>query len=798
MIVSKAIYCYHCGDAVSIPAYEADGHAFCCLGCQSVYQILSSNNMQQYYRYNRHPGKKRSDVSARYEYLDEAALTDKLIDFRNDEVTIATFYIPSIHCSSCVWLLEHLYKINPAIAVSQSDFLKKQVNITFRHTEITLRELVELLVDIGYEPKITLQDVIKEGRKFSQKGLIAKIAVAGFCFGNSMMLSFPEYFGMGAFEAHYAQFFGWMNLGFSLPVLLYSGKDYFRSAWQSLRRRELNLDIPLALGIAVLFVRTAWEVLSASGPGFADTLCGLVFFLLVGRWIQQRTYHHLSFERDYRSYFPVAVTRLDEEGQKPIPLADIQVGDRLLIRNNEIIPADSILLKGLAAVDFSFVTGESEPVQKMLGEIIYAGGRQTGEAIELEVVKAVSQSYLTRLWNNEAFKPYERNFRTFSNSVSRYFTVVLLGIALSVLIAWFIAGDTTRAWGAFTAVLIIACPCALALSSPFTLSAALSIFDKNRFYIKNTAAIEQLATIDCLVFDKTGTISSPSALRMRFDGNLLPDELAMVVAVCKNSNHPLSREVVKWATARVSGFLPVSEYSEVAGQGLEALVADRRIRVGNATFTDVPSVGGKGSRVYVSIDDEVKGCFLVEQPWRENLGSVLSELAAGHHLHLISGDNDKERTQLRGIFPPQADLLFNKLPFEKMEYVQSLQAREHRVCMFGDGLNDAGALKQANLGIAVSDDINNFSPGCDAILDGRSFVKLPRFFRFAKDAVKVIHMSFGISLTYNVVGLSFAVTGTMSPLFAAVLMPLSTVTIIGFTTIAIHLYAAKNRLIKRQ
>ena len=798
MIVSNTTQCYHCGDAVSHTVFEADGHRFCCLGCQSVYRILSSSNMQQYYRYNRHPGKKKSEVSTRYEYLDEATLTDKLIDFRNDEITIATFYIPSIHCSSCVWLLEHLYKLNPAIVVSRSDFLKKQVNITFKHTELTLRGLVELLVDIGYEPKITLQDVIKEGQKFSQKGLIAKIAVAGFCFGNSMMLSFPEYFGMGTFEAHYAKIFGWMNLGFSLPVLLYSGRDYFRSAWQSLRHKTLNLDVPLALGIAVLFARTAWEVLSVSGPGFADTLCGLVFFLLVGRWIQQRTYHHLSFERDYRSYFPVAVTRLSEDGPKPVPLADIQVGDRLLIRNNEIVPADAILLNGQAAVDFSFVTGESEPVQKVLGEIIYAGGRQTGEAIELEVVKAVSQSYLTRLWNNEAFKPHELNFRTFSNTVSRYFTVVLLGVAFAAMVFWVFAGDTARAWGAFTAVLIIACPCALALSSPFTLSAALSIFDKNRFYIKNTAAIEQLAAIDCIVFDKTGTISSPAASRMRFEGNLLTDELALVVAACKNSNHPLSRELVKWAAPNVSGSVPVNQYREVAGRGIEAVVANRSVRVGNAAFTGVPSGGGTGSRVYVSIDDEVKGCFLAEQPWRENLHVVLGELAAGCHLHLISGDNDKEKALLRGIFPPQADLLFNQLPVEKMEYIQSLQAQSHRVCMLGDGLNDAGALKQANLGIAVSDDINNFSPGCDAILDGRSFVKLPRFLRFAKDAVKIIHLSFGISLTYNLVGLSFAVNGTMSPLFAAVLMPLSTVTIIGFTTVATHLYATKNQLIKRQ
>ncbi|MGV3762392.1 heavy metal translocating P-type ATPase metal-binding domain-containing protein, partial [Parapedobacter sp.] len=294
--------CFHCGDAVLHTAYEADGHPFCCLGCQSVYRILSGNNMQQYYRYNTHPGKKKAVQVERYDYLDEAEIADKLVDFKNENITVVTFYVPAIHCSSCIWLLEHLYKLNPAMVKSQSDFMKKQVNITFKHPELSIRALVTLLDNIGYAPKITLQDVVKAGNKFSQNGLVAKIAVAGFCFGNSMMLSFPEYFGMAAFEAKYSTFFGWMNLAFALPVLLYSGRDYFTSAWHSLRRWQLNLDVPLALGIAVLFLRTAWEVSSGNGPGFADTLCGLVFFLLVGRWVQQRTYHHISFERDYRSY----------------------------------------------------------------------------------------------------------------------------------------------------------------------------------------------------------------------------------------------------------------------------------------------------------------------------------------------------------------------------------------------------------------------------------------------------------------------------------------------------------------
>lgn len=787
----KATSCYHCGDQVRSSLYVADGHEFCCLGCQSVYQILNDNGMDHYYRYNTHPGKSQKGKSEDFAYLDESAIADKLVDFKNDEITRFTFYIPAIHCSSCVWLLEHLYKLNPAVVTSRTDFMKKQVDITFKHEELSLRQLVELLVNIGYEPKITLQDVVREGKKLDQRSLVAKIAVAGFCFGNSMMLSFPEYLGIGAFEVKYSAFFGWMNLAFGLPIILYSGTDYFRSAWQSLKQKQLNLDVPLALGIAILFLRTAWEVIMGVGPGFADTLCGLVFFLLVGKWVQQKTYYHISFERDYRSYFPVAVTQLSEEGERAVPIGDLAVGDRILIRNNEIIPADSILLKGHAAVDFSFVTGESQPVKKVLGEIIYAGGRQTLEAVELEVVKPVSQSYLTRLWNNDNFKVHDKRFRTFSNTVSRYFTVVLLSIALGAAAFWLTQGSSEKAWAAFTAVLIIACPCALALTSPFTLSAALSVFDRNKFYVKNTASVEQMAAIDVLVFDKTGTISSPDASLMTFTGSLEVDEQRMVSASCRNSNHPLSREIVKWLD--IADQKQVDFYEEIAGKGIRTRIGDADLLIGSAVYTGALQHEEKlaGSRVYVAINGQQKGYFSLEQPWRDGLSDMISTFNPDYEMHLISGDNDKGKDALRMIFPAQSRLLFNRMPQEKLEFIQELQAKGKEVCMLGDGLNDAGALKQADLGIAVSDDINNFSPGCDAILDGRSFDQLPRFFRFAKSAMKVIHRSFGISLTYNVIGLSFAVQGTMSPLFAAILMPLSTVTIIGFTSIATHYYAGK-------
>lgn len=786
--------CYHCGDDCLTTEFVSDGKQFCCHGCESVYNILAGSGMCSYYSYNSHPGATRARVDKRFDYLSEPSILSELLDYTDDRISIITLYIPHIHCSSCLWLLEQLNNFSPAIHYSRVDFLKKQLIVRFDNRQYTLQQLVELLYDIGYEPLISLQDIIKKQNTADKGNLVQRIAVAGFCFGNVMLLSFPEYFGLSVYEQTFKHFFGYINILFSLPVVFYSGRGYFVSAWNNLKARVLNIDFPLALGIAVLFARTVIENLAHTGAGFADTLCGLVFFLLVGKFVQQKTYHHISFERDYRSFFPVAVQVLNDGVEKPLPLAKLVMGHRIVIRHNEIIPADAILLKGNALIDFSFVTGESVPVNRILGEIIYAGGRQTGEAIELEVVKPVSQSYLTQLWNNEAFtRKQDNRMKTFNETVSKYFTVVLIAIAVASLLAWLPFNYRTGI-DAFTAVLIVACPCALALSTPFTMSAALGIFDRNRFYLKNTAVVEQLARVDTLVMDKTGTITNGTSKRIILGGDLTGEQQQIIYTACRNSIHPLSRMITQYLGEMRA--LDITEYTEIPGKGINATIAGHKVQVGSGNlifgyFFETKQM----TRVHLMIDGDYLGYFGFDQEYREGMENI-GLLAPDYDLYLLSGDQDHERNELIRFFHNDAKMFFGKSPQQKLDIIKNLQQNDHKVVMMlGDGLNDSGALKQSDLGIAVTDNVNNFSPGSDAILNGQSFNKLPAFLRFSKDTVKIIHLSFLISLTYNLVGLSYAVTGRLSPLVAAILMPLSTVTIISFTTLATHFAAKKRKLI---
>ncbi len=797
-IVKQKVSCFHCGDQC-VTQTNHDDHTFCCVGCKNVYELLSSNNLCSYYDIENTPGvtQRNPVLASAFAYLDDEKVAQQLLQYCDDKIAKVTFFIPTMHCSSCIWLLENLYKINPHVSLAKVNFLKKELHISFNPKETGLRQIVTLLSSLGYEPAISLNDLEKNVKKDENRKLSYQIGVAGFCFGNIMLISFPEYFGLDTFtKGSFSKLFGYINLVLSLPVFFFSAQDYFKAAWGGIKKKFISIDVPLALGILVMFTRSTYEVISGHGIGWFDTHAGLVFFLLIGKWFQQKTFDTLSFERDYKSYFPVAVTVIKDKQEITVPVTALAIGDRIKIRNNELIPADSILLNGDAQVDFSFVTGESDPVKKVVGEIIYAGGRQKGATIELEVSKKVSQSYLTQLWNNETFaKNATSSIQSFQQVVSKYFTIALLIVAFGSAAFWLMV-NPSLSLNAFTAVLIIACPCALALSSPFALGTAMRVLGRNKFYIKSPAVVEQMAHMDTMVFDKTGTLTQPSASSIVYYGQpLTVNQLQIIAAVVSQSIHPLSQKIKTYLGTQNTP--AVTAYTETAGKGIEAEVNGVKVLVGSRSFVGADvhnNANNLATRVYIKINQKLIGYFEMEQGYRKGLNEVLSQLNPNFKQYLLSGDNDKERNNLKVYFKHDENMLFNQTPADKLNFIQNLQQQHKKVVMIGDGLNDAGALKAAHVGISVTENTAHFSPASDVIMDAEVFSNFPKYFGFAKNTLKVIHISFIISLIYNIVGLSFAVQGTLSPLFAAVLMPISSVTVIAFTTLTTTFFAKKGGL----
>lgn len=793
--------CYHCGEDCSDTPILHDEKIFCCNGCKTVYDIFSSNDLSYYYDLQAAAGSTPKAIEGKYDFLDDAAIIERLTEFNDGNHQIINLYIPHIHCSSCIWVLENLNKLVTGVSSSQVDFPKKIIRINFNSEKTSLKELVILLAHIGYEPYISLDDFDNK-KKSVDRSLIYKLGIAGFAFGNVMFLSFPDYFDLSSSKETGGEFwlnqyegvFRWLMFTFSLPVVFYAGIGYFTSAYKGLRSKILNIDVPIALGIVVLFVRSTLEIIFDWGPGFFDSLTGLIFFLLLGKFFQQKTYSFLSFERDYKSYFPIAVTRiLENRKEETTQVHNVKRGDRLLIRNEELIPVDGILIHGNANIDYSFVTGESELVHKNSGDKIFAGGKQLHGAIEMEALKSVSQSYLTQLWSNSVFQDDKSSkFQTLTDSIGKRFTIFVLTVAFSSAIFWAFY-DPSKVMNVFTAVLIIACPCAIALASPFTLGNMLRIFGKKKFYLKDTQTIEQLAQIDTAIFDKTGTITTAKKSTAVYQGlELTKEEEALLKNTLRASNHPLSRSLYDLLSEH--DIVTLDEYEEHLGKGIEGTLKTQQIKVGSANFVGKTTPEDvKNTAVHISANDMYKGCFVFRNEYRAGVSETFKAMSETLQLAILSGDNEGEKERLEALLPKLTPLYFNQKPPDKLQFIKGLQDQNKKVLMVGDGLNDAGALAQSNVGIAISENVTIFSPACDGILDATKFKELYTYILASKKAIKIIKWSFFLSLMYNAIGLYFAVTGQLEPVIAAILMPLSSISIVAFTTIATNLLGKKLR-----
>ena len=763
--------CFHCGEDCLDDTIHISDKLFCCEGCKMVYEILNAHELTQYYAIDEKPGiSRRGKRAEQFAWLDDPEIADKLVDYKDDKISRITLRLPQIHCASCIWLLEHLYRLQPGIVQSTVNFLKKQAYISFEHDAVSLRQVSELLAAIGYTPDLNLDALENEGRvKAVDRTLYYQLGIAGFAFGNIMLLSFPEYLGLG--DEAFKVWFGYLNILLALPVVFYSARPYLQSAWAGLREKQLNIDVPITLGIIALFGRSVFEILSQQGAGYLDSLAGLVFFLLIGKWFQQKTYHQLSFERDYKSYFPIAATVINDGGETTVAVNKLQVGETILVRNQELIPADGILIRGDANIDYSFVTGESLPVSKASGEKLYAGGRQMGDSIQITTIKKVSQSYLTQLWNDSAFDKQEAKASAsdLADAIGKRFTWVILAIATATLIYW-LPKDTGYAINAFTSVLIIACPCAVALSVPFTFGNVIRYMARMGLYLKNTLVIEKMAKINTIVFDKTGTLTYAVDNQISFDGVPLDEaELVNVRSLARQSGHPVSRQIAAMAGAE-GEFNEVSLLKEIAGQGVSGIVGETEIALEKHPHGTA-----------LTIDGTQRGIFRMANKYRSGFEELISQWKGNYDLYVLSGDRPHEQKVLEQYFD-STNLFFDQSPREKLEFIDRLKSNnaEHQVMMLGDGLNDAGALQRSDVGIVIAEDTNNFTPACDAILDAAEFDRLTSFIRLARKSINVVYMSYALAFVYNVIGLSYAVQGTLSPVIAAILMPLSSITIVLF------------------
>ncbi len=367
-----------------------------------------------------------------------------------------------------------------------------------------------------------------------------------------------------------------------------------------------------------------------------------------------------------------------------------------------------------------------------------------------------------------------------------WFSSVVLVLGIGAFIFWMFF-DSVKAWNSITTILIVACPCALLLSANFTYGNLLGLLSNSLFYLKNSTVLDNLNQVDTIVFDKTGTLTENKEAEINFIGdNLLDENKILIASLTAHSTHPLSSKI--YDSLKNEKIIEIENFSEIAGKGISGNYLGLEIKMGSASFVNLDSKtqqkDPKASQVYVKIGSDILGYFEIKYKYRKNLDEILSELVKTKKLWILSGDKDNERETLEQICPKGTQMLFEQKPDDKLKFIKKLQSEGKNVMMIGDGLNDAGALKQSNVGIAITEDVNNFSPACDGILNAKAFYNLSNFFKIGRLGRNIIQLCFVISLIYNFIGLYFALQGTLSPVIAAILMPSSTFSIIIVSTIA--------------
>ena len=769
--------CYHCGDKVVGKPIVYDDKNFCCNGCKTVYSIFTENDLGNFYELNQGSGiKPGGSANQKYLPLDVPEIREEFVEFKNDSIYIVTLFLPAIHCSSCIYLLENLQKLEPRIKKSEANFTARTVQLSIAN-ELELSDVATLLDSIGYKPELRPKSKLSSGTKYDKK-LLLQLGLAAFAFGSVMLWTFPEYLGLDESFEPFRNFSSYLTLLVSIPVLFYSAWGYIRSAYTGIKTSQLNLDIPIAIGILVLFIKSASSILLQQGPGYMDSFTGFVFFLLIGKWFQSKTYRNMAFDNDPKAYFPLGVHRINDK-EEIVLIDKLQEGDTIRLFNEEIIPCDVILESEKATINTSFITGEADLVSVKKGERIYAGSKLIGSSVQAEVFKTTDRSKFAGIWNASTKEKSSTSIAlNRENKLSKYFLIIVFTIALGGAIAWAFI-DSSQIVEIVTAILVVACPCALALSFPFVFGNAMRKFGKSGLYFKNVHEIEKLNSITHIVFDKTGTLTKDKTTGVRFTQTLTQEQIAATYELTNQSTHPYSKSIATWLKSQVKEGIAIFDYQEIPGKGIQAITEKGiSLFLGSASFVGAEESEVSGS--FLRWGDEIVGQFVFETQLRESIIPSLKALQNSHKIALLSGDKPADAV----LFEELADfeMHFELTPGEKRAYIEKLEQNGAKVAFIGDGLNDSEALNSATLGISVADDVFRFTPSCDAIISGDKVNLLPAFFRFGKHANKALIACMIFSLLYNSVGMTFALMGYVTPLFAAILMPLSSISVVFLST----------------
>ncbi|MEW6776622.1 MAG: heavy metal translocating P-type ATPase metal-binding domain-containing protein [Bdellovibrionota bacterium] len=803
---AQAKGCVHCGE--SLPAEPIQGAAetelFCCRGCSIAFEILKGAGLASGYydlrRRLREKGRPVGEASGNFAHFDDKAFEEHHTKSLSGEKRAAEFYLEGVHCAACVWVVERLSQQADGILSARLDLGRSHLQVIYDAASKPLARLAGLLSSIGYRPHPLGSTGQQEAERKERHALLIRLGVAGACAGNIMLFAAALYSAEGErLSAAMEGLFTWGSFLLSLPVIFYSARPFFRSAWGGLKAGTLHMDVPVSLGLSIGFLSSTINTIRGEGAIWFDTLAGLVFLLLVGRLLLDTGRRKAAeASRSLFSYLPTSALRIESPGTAPrqIALESVLAGDLLFVPTGDPIPVDGVVVEGHSHVSEALLTGESAPVPRGLGEAVFAGTSVTGGSLTIRAEQTGEKTRLSRLSKLvEESAARRAPIVAQADRIAAWFVGAVLLIASATFAGWyFFAGDPETALRASTAVLVVSCLCALGLATPFSLAAAIGKASRLGILIKGPEALERLAKVQKLYLDKTGTLTEgrPQVVeRLSLSSEEETQEaLALAAAAERHSTHPLARAISEFIPPQT---LRVEEFHQEPGRGIRARVRDKTVLAGNAAWlasqnVDLPLVRIDdvrafeeklaASTVLIAVEGHLRAALFVADRLRQDAADALKEIRdAGIEVAILSGDAEgpvKAAARELGI----GEFHSGFSPEQKAAFLSSQE--KTRLCgMAGDGVNDAAALAAAGVGIAVHGGSEAAFQAADVATAKSGVLPLAQAIFIARKGLGRARTAIALSLTYNTVVTSLAAMGFVTPLWAAILMPISSLSVIA-------------------
>lgn len=786
--------CTHCGEKIVVPTLLKTDNSefiFCCHGCKTVYEILHDKGLEQYYQLRKNASDESSTpviiTNDKFLYLDNSEFLDKYSKKVADTV-IVKFYLEGIHCVACLWLLEKLPEFVPGVIISELNMSKSICTVTATK-DTKFSSVAKQFEILGYKPHPVMESSeIEALAKKEDRSMMIKIGVAFACAGNIMLLASSLYAGLE--EEGLKEYFRWLNLFISLPVVLYSAIPFYQTAWAAIKNRQISIDVPIVVAIILVTLSGVYNLFIGSEHIYFDSISVLVFLLLFARFILKKAQQKGLSTTEVSSFFAnqVAYRPIDGTNEyEAIHAKFLKIHEKIIVPEGENIPVDGLVLEGTSNINTSLLTGESVPEKVSKGSYVYSGTINLDSTLTVQVLNTIEESRLGKIlksvesgWNTKA------DIVLFADRIAKYFVLVVFSLAFLVTLYFGINAELETGLVRALTLIIITCPCALGLTTPLALTLTLGRLAKNGIIIKNEKIIEKLTKVKEIFLDKTGTLTYGSFQVIKWvnQEDHIENLYEIIHTLESKSKHPVARAINDYLVkdfynkSKILKPVEISDFKEVPGIGVGGIYAGNHFSIKSSKLEKSPSTTTVG--VFIN-DKEVITIFLKDELREDAIDSLKQIQKAQITPYIISGDNQATVNEISAkLGLSQTNCFGGVSPEQKNKYI----SKHPNAIMVGDGANDAIALSNAFVGIAVHGSVDMSLRAADIYISKAGVKNLAKLIAASQDTMSVIKRNLKFSLIYNIIGAILALTGHITPLLAAVLMPISSLTVLISTFVS--------------